>query len=88
MTIDGAALQGAEDLGIAGPDGPQARDAQGDEGPESTAVDGIVGAAMVGLLGGGPRLAIRAARVVLADSYGSRSRAGGRLRGRIRSRGE
>jgi hypothetical protein len=29
--------------------------------------------AMVGLVGGGPRLAIRAARVLLEDSYASRS---------------
>jgi hypothetical protein len=41
---------------------------------ESTATSGIVGAAMVGLLGGGSRLAIRAARVVLEDSYRSASR--------------
>jgi hypothetical protein len=56
---------------------------------ESTAVNPIVGVAMVGLLGGGPRLAIRAARVVLADSYATRS--SGRLGGlprRPRQRGE
>jgi len=65
-----------------------AREAQG-EAPGSTAVHGIVGAAMVGLLGGGPRLAIRAARVVLEDSYGSRSpMSRGRLRGRVRHRGD
>jgi hypothetical protein len=40
----------------------------------STATSGIVGAAMVGLLGGGSRLAIRAARVVLEDSYRPTSR--------------
>ena len=64
-----------------------ARDAHGDASG-STAVHGIVGAAMVGLLGGGPRLAIRAARVVLEDSYGSRvPTSRGRLRGRVRHRG-
>ncbi|MGD1057055.1 MAG: hypothetical protein ABR992_06520 [Solirubrobacteraceae bacterium] len=34
---------------------------------------GIVDVTMVGLLGGGPRLAIRAARVFLQDSYAARS---------------
>jgi hypothetical protein len=62
--------------------------AQGVAG-ESTAVQGMVGAAMVGLLGGGPRLAIRAARVVLAEGYSSRySSRQGRLRRRTRSRGD
>jgi hypothetical protein len=42
---------------------------------ESPAVRGIIDVAMVGLIGGGPRLAIRAARVVLEDRYGSRSSA-------------
>jgi hypothetical protein len=58
---------------------------------ESSTVQGIVGAAMVGLLGGGPRLAIRAARVVLEDSYGSRSPARqrqSRLGVRQRTRGD
>jgi hypothetical protein len=36
-------------------------------------VRGIVDVTMVGLLGGGPRLAIRAARVLLEDSYAARS---------------
>ena len=55
----------------------------------STAMNGIVGVAMVGLLGGSPRLAIRAARVMLEDSYGVRSAEGtSRLRGRMRRRGE
>jgi hypothetical protein len=36
-------------------------------------VRGIVDVTMVGLLGGGPRLAIRAARVFLEDSYAARS---------------
>jgi hypothetical protein len=35
----------------------------------------IVDVTMVGLLGGGPRLAIRAARVFLEDSYAARSSA-------------
>jgi hypothetical protein len=39
--------------------------------PESTAVRDIVDVAMVGLIGGGPRLAMRAARVLLEDSYAS-----------------
>jgi hypothetical protein len=56
---------------------------------ESSATSAIMGVAMVGLLGGGPRLAIRAARVVLADGYGARARSrDGRLRGRIRHRGD
>ena len=42
---------------------------------ELGAANAIVSVAMVGLLGGGPRLAMRAARVVLADSYDARSRA-------------
>jgi hypothetical protein len=62
---------------------------------ESRAANAIMGIAMVGLLGGGPRLAMRAARVVLADGYVTRSRAredrrprDGRLRGRVRHRGD
>jgi hypothetical protein len=48
----------------------------------------MLGAAMVGILGGGPRLAMRAARVVLQDSYGSRSpRPRGRPGGLMRHRG-
>jgi hypothetical protein len=35
-------------------------------------VRGIVDVTMVGLLGGGPRLAIRAARVLLEDRYAAR----------------
>jgi hypothetical protein len=42
---------------------------------ELPVVRGIVDVTMVGLLGGGPRLAIRAARVLLADSYAARSSA-------------
>jgi hypothetical protein len=65
------------------------RDLRLDRDSGSAAMNGIVGVAMVGLLGGSPRLAIRAARVMLEDSYGSRSASGpGRLRGRIRRRGE
>lgn len=78
----------AQDLRLAG---PMESKAEREITAESSTVHGIVGAAMVGLLGGGPRLAIRAARVVLEDSYGSRSpaRAGqGRLRGLTRRRGE
>ena len=40
---------------------------------ELPVVRGIVDVTMVGLLGGGPRLAIRAARVLLEDSYAARS---------------
>ncbi len=58
------------------PDGELARGGLG-RVSESTTVQGMVGVAMVGLLGGGPRLAMRAARVVLQDSYGSRHPARG-----------
>jgi hypothetical protein len=86
MVIDSSAPTSSSVQG--GPNYEQelAREAQG-EAPGSTAVHGIVGAAMVGLLGGGPRLAIRAARVVLEDSYGS-PMSRGRLRGRVRHRGD
>jgi hypothetical protein len=40
---------------------------------ESTAVRGVIDVTMVGLIGGGPRLAIRAARVLLEDSYAARA---------------
>lgn len=40
---------------------------------ESSPVREIVDVAMVGLIGGGPRLAIRAAKVFLEDSYASRA---------------
>ena len=64
------------------------RDAHLEEDSGAAAMNGIVGVAMVGLLGGSPRLAIRAARVMLEDNYGSRSPVGtGRLRSRIRRRG-
>ena len=42
---------------------------------ESNPMRGVIDVAMVGLIGGGPRLAIRAARVFLEDSYASRSSA-------------
>jgi hypothetical protein len=42
---------------------------------ELPVVRDIVDVTMVGLLGGGPRLAIRAARVLLKDSYSTRSSA-------------
>jgi hypothetical protein len=42
---------------------------------EVPVVRGIIDVTMVGLLGGGPRLAIRAARVMLQDSYGAGSSA-------------
>jgi hypothetical protein len=58
------------------------------EASELSAINAIMSVAMVGLLGGGPRLAMRAARLVLADTYGERSRAhGARPSGRIRHRG-
>jgi hypothetical protein len=64
------------------------RDAHLEEDSGSAPMNGIVGVAMVGLLGGSPRLAIRAARVMLEDNYGSRSATGtSRLRSRIRRRG-
>ncbi len=55
---------------------------------ESTTAQGILGAAMVGVLGRDPRLAMRAARVVLKDSYGSRHSRRGRLRGHTRQHGD
>jgi hypothetical protein len=42
---------------------------------ESTVVRRIIDVAMVSLIGGGPRLAIRATRVFVEDSYASRSNA-------------
>lgn len=55
---------------------------------QSGPVREIIDVAMVGLIGGGPRLAIRAARVLLEDSYASRaSLRQGRLSRRVRSRG-
>ena len=39
----------------------------------SSAVQGIIDLAMVSLIGGGPRLAVRAAKVFLEDSHASRS---------------
>jgi hypothetical protein len=42
---------------------------------ELPVVRSIVDVTMVGLLGGGPRLAIRAARVFLEDSHAARSAA-------------
>jgi hypothetical protein len=53
--------------------------------PESTAVRDIVDVAMVGLIGGSPRLAMRAARVFLQDSYASRFSAH-RPRGHVSNR--
>jgi hypothetical protein len=40
---------------------------------ESTVVRRMIDLAMVSLIGGGPRLAIRATRVFFEDSYASRS---------------
>jgi hypothetical protein len=75
--------------GLLDRDGESPRSTQFAGVSESSTAHVIVGAAMVGLLGGGPRLAIRAARVVLEDDDGSRWRARpGRLRGRIRRRGD
>jgi hypothetical protein len=56
---------------------------------ESGPVREIIDVAMVGLIGGGPRLAMRAAKVLLEDSYASRAslrrgrlgRGGGERRG-------
>jgi hypothetical protein len=63
------------------------RDGHLEEDSGSAAMNGIVGVAMVGLLGGSPRLAIRAARVMLEDNYSSRSAGPSRLRRRRRRRG-
>jgi hypothetical protein len=68
-----------------------ARNAQVGHVSEATAVQGIMGAAMVSILGGGPRLAIRAARIVLEDSHNARSSARqgqSRLRRLTRRRGD
>lgn len=55
---------------------------------DSGAMQGIVGVAMVGLLGD-PRLAIRAARVLIDDSYDSRHSTGRHRRhGRVRHSGD
>jgi hypothetical protein len=40
---------------------------------ESNPIREIIDVAMVGLVGGGPRLAVRAARAFLQDSYASRA---------------
>lgn len=67
---------GPSDTGVAGPS-------------QLSATSATMGVAMVGLLGGGPRLEMRAARVVLTDGYGAPSRSrDGRLRGLIRHRGD
>lgn len=42
---------------------------------QSNPMQEIIDVAMVGLIGGGPRLAIRAARVLLEDTYSSRASA-------------
>jgi hypothetical protein len=62
---------------------PTARRSTRSERRSEPSLNPIIGAAMVGILGGGPRLALRAARVVIQDGYSSRSR----LRGRVRHGG-
>ena len=57
-------------------DSPTVRPARFGGVSELPLVRGIVDVTMVGLLGGGPRLAIRAARVFLEDSYAARADAG------------
>jgi hypothetical protein len=75
--------------GLLGQDGGGSSDTRRARASQASATSAIMGVAMVGLLGGGPRLAMRAARVVLADGYGARSRSrDGRLHGRIRHRGD
>jgi hypothetical protein len=59
--------------GQAADDSPSVRPARLGVVAELPLVRGIVDVTMVGLLGGGPRLAIRAARVFLEDSYAARS---------------
>jgi hypothetical protein len=55
---------------------------------ELSPVREIIDVAMVGLVGGGPRLAVRAAKVLLADSYASRTSVRqGRFSRRTRLRG-
>jgi hypothetical protein len=89
MSTDSSVPIHSEPDGVPDYEDELVREARAGDVSEAGAMHGMVGAAMVGLLGGGPRLAFRAARVVLADSYGSRPAAGkGRLRGRLRRRGE
>jgi hypothetical protein len=60
---------------LASEDGVVVRPARFGGVSELPVVRGIVDVTMVGLLGGGPRLALRAARVLLQDSYSARSSA-------------
>jgi hypothetical protein len=89
MTGDSSAPRRSSSQSPSEENGEGVRSTQFAEVSESSTAHVIVSAAMVGHLGGGPRLAIRAARVVLEDGHGSRLRARpGRLRGRIRRRGD
>ena len=88
-SMSGSALDDDAQVDVLDRDVSDSEVAQQGVAGESTAVQGMFGAAMVGLLGGGPRLAIRAARVVLEEGYSSRySTRQGRLRRRERRRGE
>jgi|HubBroStandDraft_4_1064222.scaffolds.fasta_scaffold496999_1 hypothetical protein len=69
-TLNQAAMEG-----LAADDRVVVRPARFGGVSELPLVRGIVDVTMVGLLGGGPRLAIRAARVLLEDSYAARSAA-------------
>ena len=51
---------------------------------ERPVVKGIIDVTMVGLVGGSPRLAVRAARLMIEENRGSRSDHGGRVRRRVR----
>lgn len=73
MSTDSSIPIYAGDAGLSLDDEAYIRPARFAKVSESTAVRGIIDVTMVGLIGGGPRLAIRAARVLLEDSYAARA---------------
>jgi hypothetical protein len=75
MSTDSSIPTYSSDRSVQVDDEDLARPARFGKVSESTAVRGIIDVTMVGLIGGGPRLAIRAARVLLEDSYTARSTA-------------
>jgi hypothetical protein len=73
MSIDSSVPLYTNNPGLPIEDEMSVRPARFPKVSESTAVRGIIDVTMVGLIGGGPRLAIRAARVLLEDSYAARA---------------
>lgn len=73
MSTDSSIPIYTDDASLSFDDEPFIRPARFAKVSESTAVRGIIDVTMVGLIGGGPRLAIRAARVLLEDSYAARA---------------